>query len=217
MREIAAASDFDFVALEPRRPEKGAARKGAKPKTERSKKAASAPTSRFAALWRYRTPTLGALALSGLLGAVAVNALFLQRGQHPAPLFGATFKIAPPAPPAHPTSLDALLNEDIPQGALKPVDPGQGAAFAASAAGEQAAADHEQRREAERARQDGYVPRTLRSSALIAGTISCRFPITAQSALARIGASGSSLIARILFAPLQPAMCWVAPLIPQAM
>uniref|UniRef100_UPI003F977006 peptidoglycan-binding domain-containing protein n=1 Tax=Rhodoblastus sp. TaxID=1962975 RepID=UPI003F977006 len=51
------------------------------------------------------------------------------------------FKIAPPAPPAHPTSLDALLNEDIPQGALKPVDPGQGAAFAAAAAGEQAAAD----------------------------------------------------------------------------
>ena len=141
MREIAAASDFDFVALEPRRPEKGAARKRGQSQDRAVEKGRSAPTSRFAALWRYRTPALGALALSGLLGAVAVNALFLQHGQHPAPLFGATFKIAPPAPPAHPTSLDALLNEDIPQGALKPVDPSQGAAFAAPAAGEQAAAD----------------------------------------------------------------------------
>jgi hypothetical protein len=35
--------------------------------------------------------------------------------------------------------------------------------------------------------------------------------------LARIAASGSLLIARIFFAPLQPAMCWVAPLMPQAM
>ena len=35
--------------------------------------------------------------------------------------------------------------------------------------------------------------------------------------LARIGASGSVFTARILFAPLQPAMCWVAPLTPQAM
>ena len=32
-----------------------------------------------------------------------------------------------------------------------------------------------------------------------------------------IGASASELMARIFFAPLQPAMCWVAPLMPQAM
>ncbi len=140
MREIAAASDFDFVALEPRRPEKGAARKGAGARAEHSKKAASAAPSRFAALWRYRTPTLGAALLSALLAAVVVNALFLQHGRHPAPLFGATFKVAPPTPPARPSSFDSLLNEEIPQGALKPVDPRQEAAFAAPQAGEQAPA-----------------------------------------------------------------------------
>lgn len=139
MREIAAASDFDFVALEPRRPEKGAGRKGAQ-KNGRPKKAASARSSRFGALWRYRTPALGALLLGGLLTAVVVNALYLQHGRHPAPLFGATFKIAPPPPPPRPASLDALLNEDIPQGALKPVDPAQDAAFAAPTAREQPAA-----------------------------------------------------------------------------
>ena len=32
-----------------------------------------------------------------------------------------------------------------------------------------------------------------------------------------IGASGSVLIARIALAALQPTMCWIAPLIPQAM
>ncbi len=138
MREIAAASDFDFVALEPRRPEKGAARKGAQ-KNGRPKKAASGLASRLAALWRYRTPALGVLLLGGLLAAVVVNALFLQHGRHPAPLFGATFKIAPP-PPARPASIDALLNEQIPQAALRPVDPAQEDAFAAPAAGERTAA-----------------------------------------------------------------------------
>jgi Putative peptidoglycan binding domain len=140
LREIAAASDFDFVALEPRRSDKGAAGKGARPKSERSKKAAAAPPSRLAGLWRYRTPALGAALLTGLLAAVVVNALFLQHGRHPAPLFGATFKIAPPKPPVRPASFDALLNEDIPQGALKPVDPAQSAAFAAPMADEQATA-----------------------------------------------------------------------------
>ena len=32
-----------------------------------------------------------------------------------------------------------------------------------------------------------------------------------------IGASRSVLIARILFAPLQPTQCWIAPLMPHAM
>ncbi len=31
--------------------------------------------------------------LCGLLGAIAVNAMFLQHGRHPAPLFGSTVKI----------------------------------------------------------------------------------------------------------------------------
>jgi hypothetical protein len=43
---------------------------------------------------------------------------------------------------------------------------------------EQAAADRRERTEPERAGENGY-PRAFLSSALIAGTISCRFPITA--------------------------------------
>src|SRR5581483_7928695 len=57
---------------------------------------------------------------------------------------------------------------------------------------EDPAGDEDERREPDRA-----YPRTLRSSALIAGTTSCRSPITAESALAKIGASGSVLMARI--------------------
>src|SRR5262245_24871178 len=64
---------------------------------------------------------------------------------------------------------------------------------------------------------DEHQPPLLRSSATIAGTISCRSPITAQSARATIGAFWSLLITRILFAPLQPTMCWIAPLTPHAM
>jgi hypothetical protein len=54
-------------------------------------------------------------------------------------------------------------------------EPGQ----EACAAGEEAAADEQQRGEPERARENGYAPRAFLSSALIAGTISCRSPITA--------------------------------------
>lgn len=125
MREIAAASDFDFVALEPPRAEKGAARKRAKgPKKD------AAASSRLGALWRYRTPAFGMILLAGLLGAVVINAMFLQHGRHPAPLFGSTLKIEPPKPPPRPASIDALLNERIP-GLLQPVDPSQEAALAA--------------------------------------------------------------------------------------
>ncbi|MCI4677978.1 peptidoglycan-binding protein [Rhodoblastus acidophilus] len=136
MREIAAASDFDFVALEPRRARKGAASKAVKGQ----KNAAPAKSSQFAVVWRYRTPAFGALLLGGLLVAIVVNAMFLQHGHHPAPLFGATFRIAPPAPPHRPAPLEALLNEAIPQGALKPVDPAPAAAFAAPVVGETAPA-----------------------------------------------------------------------------
>ncbi len=44
---------------------------------------------------------------------------------------------------------------------------------------EQRARDDEQRRETDRAGGDAYVPRAFLSSALMAGTISCRSPITA--------------------------------------
>ncbi|WP_298352850.1 peptidoglycan-binding domain-containing protein [Rhodoblastus sp.] len=191
MREIAAASDFDFVALEPRRPEKGAARKGAGARAERSKKAAPL---RFAALWRYRTPAFGVLLLGGLLAAVAINALFLQHGRHPAPLFGATFKIAPPAPPPRPNALDGLLNEEIPQGALKPVDPAQEAAFAAPAAPETPAAEAPQPAPAPAApphgrgdmlgaliADDGVVTPEMRAAS------AARAVLGAQKALARLG------------------------------
>ncbi len=115
MREIAASSDFDFVAVEPRRPSKaGASRRG---KGRRKKSALKAPAW-LAALWRYRTPVIGGAALFGLLGAIAVNAMFLQRQRHPAPLFGATFKIDPPKPPPRPASIDALLEGRLQGGAL---------------------------------------------------------------------------------------------------
>jgi hypothetical protein len=47
------------------------------------------------------------------------------------------------------------------------------------AAGEQVAADRKRRRERERSQQDVYVERAFLSSAVIAGTISVRSPITA--------------------------------------
>ncbi len=57
----------------------------------------------------------------------------------------------------------------------------------------------------------------LLSASLIAGTTSCRSPITAYVALVTIGASASVLIARITFDDAQPAQCWMAPLMPQGM
>jgi hypothetical protein len=44
---------------------------------------------------------------------------------------------------------------------------------------EEAACDGEQGREPERAGEDGYAPFAFRSSAVMAGTISCRSPMTA--------------------------------------
>jgi hypothetical protein len=109
LREIAAASDFDFVAVEPR-PAKSAAPKRGKAK----KKPARTALSRLAALRRFGTPFLAVVALTGLLAAVAVNAMYLQHERHPAPLFGATFKIETPKPPPRPAHLDFLLGEKLP-------------------------------------------------------------------------------------------------------
>ena len=116
MREIAAASDFDFVSVEPRRPAKGGARQG----KGRSKKAGSAPAG-LSAIWRYRTPALGVAALGALLAMIVVNAVYLQHQRHPAPLFGSTFKIEPPKPPPRPARFDALLSEKMPEAVMSKV------------------------------------------------------------------------------------------------
>jgi hypothetical protein len=129
LREIAAASDFDFVALEPPRSRKSGARK----RERGQKRAAASQGSRFGALWRYRTPAIGAVLLSALLGAIVVNAMFLQHGRHPAPLFGSTVKIEAPRPPVRPASIDALLTERIAPAPLQPVSAAQDAAFSAPA------------------------------------------------------------------------------------
>lgn len=104
MREIAATSDFDFVASEPapvarKTQARAQARfRGAK---ARGKTASGAPPW-LSRLWTWRTPMFGGLAFVLLLAAIAVNAMFLQHGHHPAPLMGSTLRIEPakvePAP-----------------------------------------------------------------------------------------------------------------------
>jgi hypothetical protein len=116
LREIAAASDFDFVSVEPRRPAKGAARQG----KGRSKKA-KAGSAWLSAVWSYRAPALAVVALGGLLAAVVVNAVYMQHTRHPAPLFGATFKVEAPKPPPRPAHLDALLADKMPDAVLSKV------------------------------------------------------------------------------------------------
>ena len=57
----------------------------------------------------------------------------------------------------------------------------------------------------------------LRTSSVSAGTIWNRSPTTPRSAIRRIGASASLLIATMRFAPFMPTTCCSAPLIPAAM
>ena len=103
---MAAASDFDFVAAEPRRPAKKAGSgKG-------RKKPGAAPVW-LARLWAYRTPLVGGLALIGLLAAIAVNAMFLQRGRHPAPLLGSTIRIEAAKPVARPPEKPSSIAQII--------------------------------------------------------------------------------------------------------
>ncbi len=116
MREIAAASDFDFVSVEPRRPAKGGGRRG----KGRSKKTGSAPAW-LSAIWRFRTPALGVAAMGGLLAMIVVNAIYLQHQRHPAPLFGSTFKVEPPKPPPRPARIDTLLSERLPDAVMSKV------------------------------------------------------------------------------------------------
>jgi hypothetical protein len=116
LREIAAASDFDFVSVEPRRPAKGSARQG-----KARKKKAGAASAWLGRVWSYRTPALGVAALGALLAAVVINATYLQHSRHPAPLFGATFKVEAPKPPPRPAHLDALLSDKMPDAPLSKV------------------------------------------------------------------------------------------------
>ena len=192
MREIAAASDFDFVALEPRRQAGARARKG-------RRKAVDAQPSRFAALWRYRTPAIGGALLCGLLGVIAVNAMFLQHGRHPAPLFGSTVKIEPPKPPARPSSIDALINERIPPAPLQPVNAAPEAAFSAPVVDDQPDAQPADRAPAAQAPVAQAAVAPVKKShdligALIAGNgvvtpaVSGKSVMTAQRALQKLGA-----------------------------
>jgi hypothetical protein len=111
LREIAAASDFDFVAAEPRRaPKRRAGAKSARGKLP----------GWLRTIWAYRTPAIGALALFGLVGAILLNAMFLQRQRHPAPLLGSTIRIEPakPAPaPVKPNSIAQILAAPEPSAA----------------------------------------------------------------------------------------------------
>ncbi len=64
----------------------------------------------------------------------------------------------------------------------------------------------------------GYEPvRRFSISSVRAGTTWKRSPTTPRSAIFRIGASGSFVIATIRFAPFMPTRCCSAPLIPAQM
>src|SRR5437868_4109300 len=54
------------------------------------------------------------------------------------------------------------------------------------------------------------------TSSMRGGTISNRLPTTPKSAISKIGASESLLIAMMERAPFMPTICWIAPLIPSA-
>lgn len=112
MREIAAASDFDFVthdrpARKPKSPkaQSSTAQAGRRPSGKSASRSAAAKiVSPFVLAWRYRTPLLGCLFFVGILVMIPVNALMMQHGRHPAPLLGTIFKptapkaATPPAP-----------------------------------------------------------------------------------------------------------------------
>jgi hypothetical protein len=119
LREIAAASDFDFIAAEPR-PARAAKR--GKPR----KKPGGGFFARMAKIGRYGTPFFAVTALVGLLAAIAVNAMFMQHDRHPAPLFGSTVKIEPPRPAPRP-QLGALLADKLPSRTAGPVSASAGA------------------------------------------------------------------------------------------
>ena len=62
-----------------------------------------------------------------------------------------------------------------------------------------------------------HLPLRARTSWINCGTILCTSPMTPRSASLKIGASGSLLMAMIVFAPFIPTVCCIAPEIPTAM
>ncbi len=181
MGVIAAASDFDFVSVEPRRPAKGAAARRGK---DRNKKARFAPAW-LSALWRYRTPALGGMALAALLATIVVNAAYLQRQRHPAPLFGATFKIEPPKPPPRPATIDSLLGDKLPERPLAPVGPAPDAALAppdAAASSEPAAAP------APAKKGRDAIGALIAGNGVVGAPIPAKAIVAAQRALQKLGA-----------------------------
>ena len=116
MREIAAASDFDFVASEPAPKGKKSRARAAKPR------AASAPRGPnwLRRLWVWRTPMFGGTAFLLLLSAIAVNAMFLQRGRHPAPLMGATLRLETQKPVIADVAPEALAPTPMSVAPVKP-------------------------------------------------------------------------------------------------
>jgi hypothetical protein len=113
LREIAAASDFDFVASEPAPAARKTRARAAKPRG----KALRAPLW-LSRLWTWRTPLFGGFSFVVLLAAIGVNAMFLQRGRHPAPLMGSVLRIEPPR--AEPSAAQASRSDAIRSDALAP-------------------------------------------------------------------------------------------------
>jgi hypothetical protein len=116
LREIAAASDFDFVASEPAPAKRKPRARAAKPQAAQVR--APAWITR---LWAWRTPLFGGMAFVTLLAAIAVNAMFLQRGKHPAPLMGSILRIESPKPAAPATAARAAPAPSALDEALAPM------------------------------------------------------------------------------------------------
>jgi hypothetical protein len=153
--------------------------------------------SRILSLWRYRTPAFGAVLLFALLGAIAVNAMFLQHGRHPAPLFGSTVKIEPPRPPAppkphvRPNSIDALLTERIPAAPLQPVNPATDAAFSPPVADDAAggsAPDAAPQPAAPAKKSHDLIGALIDGNGVVPASASTHNVMSAQRALQKLGA-----------------------------
>ncbi|MDJ1159052.1 peptidoglycan-binding domain-containing protein [Chelatococcus sp. SYSU_G07232] len=114
MREALARSDNDFVLYD-RPPTRTAGRAGAK----RGARKAGLARRLLGLLVRRPGRSFGALVFLGFAAAIVVNAVVLQRSQHPAPLFGADrgelrrdarlpprqTEMAPALPPSRPAEL----------------------------------------------------------------------------------------------------------------
>ena len=119
---------------------------------------------------------------------------------------------------------ELLLEEDVGELAADAVGGGGAASGGPSVRDERHArpdAPHEQddRHDDDgREGRGGYEPvRRFSISSVRAGTTLKRSPTTPRSAIFRIGASGSFVIATIRLAPFMPTRCWRAPLIPAQM